>query len=173
MTQPSTPDSNPLDYELPPTKSGKGRKILVFVLILAAAGIFFYQRMGGVYLFSKPDHIAWQADFQSALAKSKETGKPVLVDFGASWCPACQQMKHQSWPDEKVQRLVVDKYIPVFLDVDVQGAGEISHQYVVEYLPTVLILNGDGKVLNRAEYMDAGELAEFLNTGKAPVRQPS
>ena len=162
-TAPLPPESTMDSYELPPKRGFHARRALTLVLVLLAVGVLFYQRLGGIGP-TKSDHIAWQTDFDKALALSKSTGKPVLVDFSASWCGPCQEMKRKSWPDEKVQQIVNDKYIPVFLDVDLPTASAASQRYGIEYIPAIVIVDGDGKVLHKGDYMDAKDLADFLTT---------
>src|SRR5512141_2175586 len=49
------------------------------------------------------DGIPWRTDFDAALAEARQSGRPVLLDFYASWCPPCQVMKHEVWPEAKVR----------------------------------------------------------------------
>ncbi|WP_329571269.1 thioredoxin family protein [Kitasatospora sp. NBC_01266] len=51
-----------------------------------------------------PTRAAWQ-DIDEALKKAAVDNEPVLIDFGATWCPNCAQLD-QSFQAPQVQRMV-------------------------------------------------------------------
>ena len=108
------------------------------------------------------DGIAWRTVFEQALAESSETGKPVLLDFSASWCPPCQVMKHEVWPNEQVRQTVMEGYIPVLLDVDAAASRAIAQRYEVTGVPTILVVAADGRVLRQSGYMSRSAALAFL-----------
>ena len=107
--------------------------------------------------------VAWRGGFDEALAESARTGKPVLVDFTASWCPPCKVMKHEVWPDGRVATAVNDGYVPLLVDVDDPKNAEVARRYGVRGIPTILVLDGKGNVLRSGSFMTAGDLLDFLN----------
>ena len=119
----------------------------------------FYRATGAT---APPDGIPWRTDFAAAVAESKQTGKPVLLDFTASWCPPCQAMKHDTWPDAKVREVLTDKYIPVKVDVDTAVNGELSSRYAVSSIPSIVVVDADGKVLKRGSFMSPRSMIGFL-----------
>ncbi|MGE5607841.1 MAG: thioredoxin family protein [Bacillota bacterium] len=108
------------------------------------------------------DGIPWRTDFNAALAESKQSGKPVLLDFSASWCPPCQVMKHDVWPDPKVREAVTTDYIPVLIDIDAAGNQAVAARYGIDAIPAILIVDADGKVLKQGSLMSSGSLVNFL-----------
>lgn len=108
------------------------------------------------------DGIAWRTDLQAALGASKETGKPVLLDFSASWCPPCQVMKHEVWPNEQVRQAVMAGYIPVLLDVDTPASQEVAQRYNISSVPTILVVDADGRVVRQEGFMPKGKMLAFL-----------
>ncbi len=114
-----------------------------------------------------PDHIAWRTDYAAALAEAKQSGRPVLLDFTASWCPPCQVMKREVWPDEEVGRLVDRSFIPVLMDLDQVDGGRAAQRYAVSTIPTILVVDGDGQVLRGGQFMSRGEMVKFLKKAAA------
>ncbi len=165
--------SGPSQYSYPPTHGGKWLRRGVLLVVFIALAILFLQASRPRFGNAK-DNIAWRTKLSDALAESKKTGKPVLADFSAAWCPPCQEMKHASWPDPKVEAVVKEKYIPVLLDADASDTEGPARRYAVEYLPTVLLLDSDGKVLRQGDYMTASELLAFLSPGTGtPTSRPA
>lgn len=54
----------------------------------------------------------WCTDLAAALEESRETGKPIFVDFWATWCKNCLTMNKTTFKDEAVKQALGD-YIPV------------------------------------------------------------
>ncbi len=108
------------------------------------------------------DGIPWRRDLALAMQQAKESGKPILADFTASWCPPCRVMKHDVWPDETVRRLASDNFIPALFDSDDPQAQETFRRYQVQAIPTILVLDTEGNVLHRVNFLDRDQMVRFL-----------
>lgn len=157
--------SNVIGYSLAPRPSRGAiwaRRAVVLLVCLALA-LLFYQ-VYGTPLGGPRDNIPWLTSLESGLRQAKQTGKPVLVDFSASWCPPCQEMKRAAWPDPKVEALVRSNFVPVFMDADSPQTQGPAQRYGVETIPAVFILDADGNVLRHAQFMSRDDLVAFLNS---------
>ncbi len=132
--------------------------ILILIQWPMIAGLFY--RITGAA--PPPDHIPWRTNFDAALAESKTTGKPVLLDFSASWCPPCQMMKRNAWPDPDVGKVVRSQYIPVAVDVDQPASVAVARRYDITSIPAIVIVDSTGRVLKQGAFMSASELVDFL-----------
>jgi thiol:disulfide interchange protein len=112
--------------------------------------------------------IRWRIDRAAAIAESRATGKPLLIDFTASWCSACKMMQRHSWSDARVEREVAEHYIPLALDLstDEDGTGPLSREYGVSSLPLVVQV-GERETFRTEGYLPPAELLRWLRGGPA------
>ena len=95
--------------------------------------------------------IAWLTDEQAARAKAISEGKPMIIDFGASWCKACKELEHETFPDPTV-RTEAQRFVTLRLDMSDDDAVEtkaFAEKYKIAGLPTVLMLDKSGKEVVR------------------------
>ena len=52
---------------------------------------------------------------EEAIARSKEIGKPIFVDFTGHSCPNCREMEQKVWSDPRVKKMLSDDFIVVAL----------------------------------------------------------
>ena len=141
--------------------------VLLVVLLWPALRAQYYIRSG---VEAAPSQVAWRTAYPTALEEAKAAEKPLLLVFSASWCPPCQLMKHEVWPDAEVGRLANAGYVPVLLDP--LPNQDIAEQYGVEYIPAVLIVSGEERVLGQAGAMSVREARRFLAEHGAPTGAP-
>jgi len=129
--------------------------------VLAVLIIYFSQPHSSPDPAVKEDGFEWHTSLDKALEKASVTGKDVLVIFSASWCPACRQMEEDTLQNDEVMKRISENYIGVRIDVD--SNPELSSEYRIYGVPTIIILDSSGNQIRRSEgYMSPQEFMSFL-----------
>jgi thiol-disulfide isomerase/thioredoxin len=87
-------------------------------------------------------------------------GEPLLLDFHASWCGPCQQMR------PAIKQLAQKGY-PI-KSVDVDNAPDLAERYQVSSVPTFIVIDADGQPLARTSgAQPGGQLEKLYLSAKA------
>ena len=78
-----------------------------------------------------------------AIARTGETGKPLVIDFWAPWCGPCRALAPIVGEVSDELRGKVD-----FAKIDVEENGEAALEYGVMSIPTLIVFK-DGKEVHR------------------------
>jgi len=116
-------------------------------LLPAIAGLFMV-----VTWYELPPQLHWETSESVAIARASEEHKPVLIDFGASWCGACKELDEKTFPDPKVQKEGA-RFVALHIDAtddDDAAVAKVRQKYrATEGLPVVVFLDSHGQEAKR------------------------
>jgi protein disulfide-isomerase len=141
------------------------RKFAPLMLGAALLAVTACNRSGpeGTTATAPTTQIAWrEGDVNDAFAEAKEQNKPVLLYWGAKWCPPCNQMKQTLFKDAG---FIAESrnFVPVHLDGDGKDAQLWGEKFGIAGYPTVIILRPDHTEVTRLSGSSAApQLAEVL-----------
>lgn len=106
---------------------------------------------------------------EEAIAKASAEGKLVFMDFYANWCTPCKWMEKTTLSDERVASALNSNFVAVKVNIDDVEGFQMKNKYEVNFLPTILILSSEGKMVERIEQtMVADELLGILQLHNSP-----
>ncbi|MEE9438014.1 MAG: thioredoxin family protein [Saprospiraceae bacterium] len=112
--------------------------------------------------------------FDKALEKAKSEDKLVFIDAYTTWCGPCKWMSKNVFTDSDIGTYFNEKFVNMKIDMEKGEGKSISDRYDVVSYPTLLFVDGDGKIIHRS--IGSRPVADFLDLGKAandPERQIS
>ncbi|AEA45352.1 thioredoxin family protein [Fluviicola taffensis] len=85
-----------------------------------------------------------------AIKKAKSTGKLIFIDVYTTWCGPCKEMAATTFQDSEVGNLFNNKFINLKIDAENDADGPtISRVYTISGYPTLLFINGEGKLVKK------------------------
>ncbi|WP_417431257.1 thioredoxin family protein [Halpernia sp.] len=102
--------------------------------------------------------------FAELLAQAKKEKKIIFLDAYASWCGPCKLLEKNIFPKPAVKDFFNKTFINTHIDMEKGEGPEIARKYMIHSYPSLLFINGDGEVIQKAlGYMDE---ESFLELGK-------
>jgi len=97
-----------------------------------------------------------QAAYDAAVDEARDTGRLLLLDFSAVWCPPCNLMSAEVLHAEPAPEELED-YVVVVLDVDDPSSWALKDRHHIGSYPTVVVTDVDGDELSRNVGYDTPE----------------
>jgi thioredoxin-related protein len=120
-------------------------------------------------------NVAWQSvaadtEVDRAFAQAKAQKTPLLMYWGASWCPPCNHLKATLFNRQEFAALA-QQFVAVHVDGDRPAAQKIGARFKASGYPTMILFNPDGAELTRLPgEADAPQVMALLEAGLAGGR---
>lgn len=110
---------------------------------------------------NEPQAVMEVRDYNTALATSKQTGRPIVVFFEATWCKWCKKMKSETLTNQAVQQ-ALRPFILVYVDTDQNRS--LAQKFGVSGIPAYIITDATQQKLNSGNgFMDTSTFVAWLN----------
>ena len=115
------------------------------------------------------DGLVWSEDIEGSLRTAAAAGRPVLMEFTASWCVYCKRMEKTTFTNDAVMKRIAAGFVPVRVDADKHK--DLVKELGIQGLPAILIVSPDLQIIERISGFQTAE-ALVTKLDKATSRQP-
>ena len=120
-------------------------------------------------LFSQDGIKFGKQSFAKTLEQAKKENKLIFLDAFASWCGPCKLLDKNVFPKKEVGDYFNANFLNLHIDMEKGEGIEIAKKYSIYSYPTLLFINGDGKVVYKAAgYMSPQELISIAKEAVNP-----
>lgn len=134
------------------------------LLLFATLTISFANAQTGIQFVEKP----WAEILETAKAENKL----IFVDAYTTWCGPCKMLSKNIFPQEAVGKAFNTQFVNTKVDMEKGEGIALAELYHVQAYPTLLFINGDGKMVHKGVgYREANELIALAATAQDPSKQ--
>jgi thioredoxin-related protein len=144
-------------------------------LVLALLAVPAFNPTAVAATSSSSTSVAWleavgDSDVDKAFAQARSDKKPVLLYWGAKWCPPCNQLKatlfnRQDFIEQS------RAFVAVHIDGDSPGAQKLGTRFKVRGYPTMILFDPQASEITRLPgEVDAPQVLKVLQLGLAGGR---
>jgi thiol:disulfide interchange protein DsbD len=108
--------------------------------------------------------VVWKPYSAAEISAAQNLGKPVIIDFYATWCTPCRELEEITFHHPEVVKLAEKRFVMVKVDVTKGGNPqheELLKRYQVKGVPTLVFLDAAGrerKDLRLVDFLPAEQL---------------
>lgn len=93
--------------------------------------------------------VIWQeGSFDQVMATAGKAGKPVMIDFYATWCGPCKLLDKKTYVDPAVTAFS-NKFVNMKVDCEKGEGVELAKRFKIMNYPTIVFLKSDGAEIDR------------------------
>lgn len=114
------------------------------------------------HIFEKVNTVA---ELETRLAEAKAQGKPVMLDYFATWCTDCVRMEKTTFADPRVRKIMTSRFVALQADVtDPNNADTkaIKKRYGVFGPPALLFFDAQGNEIKDMHFYGYKNADDFL-----------
>ena len=120
----------------------------------------------------------WSEDYPAGLARAKQEGKYILLDFtGSDWCGWCKRLKAEVFSKPSFKEYARENLVCLMIDFprgksqskELQAQNiELSNKFGVAGYPTIIVLDPDGAFAGHTGYLPGGP-ARYVDNLKSMI----
>ncbi len=131
--------------------------LVILIVAFKSPTVNFNEDVVGGIQFNK-------GTFKEVLQQAKKENKLVFIDIYATWCGPCRRLKANTFSNAEVGKLYNQKFVNVAFDGEKGEGIMLAQKYAVSGYPTLLFLDGNGKIVVRTGGYQNPD--EFIELGK-------
>lgn len=119
--------------------------------------------LSALSLVGNPGTVFRDISVEDAIFDAAAESKYIMLYFYSDWCEPCHWMENNCMNKPEIITLLDEKFIPLKIDLDELRGFEMRQKYEVKIIPTVIILDRDGQVVERVEEtMNVKKMKDFI-----------